>query len=783
MKRMKAYIMGLCFLLLVACGSTGKRGDVPEHSVVVLHSTEAKGQEDAPFKAIMKKAFDDYHINVKPHHLYLDLLHVPVTENLALNGKAYADSLKKWKPEVILVNEDPALNLIFEVYERCSQNKAREIEVVLDKWFHSIPIVMAGQTNLRKELYNQYGNITGFEDVIELEENIHFFNQITGAQNVNIILDHEDFDNRLRTKLYRQLEASKRYINNGDFHLTNLDANYLKKQFNGNPVVSFYSMRNLESNHAEDREQDDIYSFNRLMENSKRGFHLQVKYDVESNTLIDHSKNPQFTAIRRQFNEENPKFLGGYFSSMETQIKDQVGYAVQILKGAKPKSLALSRHAQDFYLDYRAMKAFSPTPLAYSDWAGKAKILNAPFSVRHVALYLMMVAALILFFSAIAYQLFRWILNLYRKEDVETLHQLEREDERRKLTLATADAHLWFFEDGMLHLSKETANSFGVSTDIPEDVFLTYVLDDSKLALEVLANMNEHKGRNKIRLHIAWGKKKKHTHWYELSFNCTRDNLLTKSLMGISINIDDVVNAELQLRNIQEEINESDQKQNFLNNISHDLRTPLGAVTGFAQLISSEDMDFSPEELAEFNSAISENSVMMQKMIASVIEQSQTDSAELLIKPLKSSTSQLMSQVFKTHQVLVPHHLELKLELEENDKPIWIDPNKTRQVINNFISNAFKFTPTGSVTIGWKYLTETEEVMIYCRDTGIGVSEEDQQRLFDRFYKVHEEARGTGLGLNISRTIIEKQGGTIGVYSTLGKGSTFWFRLKEYKGE
>ena len=97
--------------------------------------------------------------------------------------------------------------------------------------------------------------------------------------------------------------------------------------------------------------------------------------------------------------------------------------------------------------------------------------------------------------------------------------------------------------------------------------------------------------------------------------------------------------------------------------------------------------------------------------------------------------------------------------------------------MNNFLSNAFKFTPEGSVTIGWKKIADTTEVEFYCQDTGIGVSEENVKHLFDRFYKVSEKSIGTGLGLNISRTIIEKQGGIIGVESKIGHGSRFWFRF------
>ena len=104
---------------------------------------------------------------------------------------------------------------------------------------------------------------------------------------------------------------------------------------------------------------------------------------------------------------------------------------------------------------------------------------------------------------------------------------------------------------------------------------------------------------------------------------------------------------------------------------------------------------------------------------------------------------------------------------------VYSDKNRLRQVISNFVNNAFKFTSSGKITVG--YMLRDGEVEISVTDTGVGIEEEKQKQIFDRFVKLNSFAHGTGLGLSICKSIVEQVGGRIGVNSELGKGSRFWF--------
>ena len=221
-------------------------------------------------------------------------------------------------------------------------------------------------------------------------------------------------------------------------------------------------------------------------------------------------------------------------------------------------------------------------------------------------------------------------------------------------------------------------------------------------------------------------------------------------------------------------------RSKLLRSVSHDLRTPLGAVTGFSTMLTTPGMTFEEGEREMYGEVIHQNTDMILNMIDSVMEKAQIETGDLEIIQKPVSIQKLVDECYKTNSIIAPTHLEFKLETAEPDATVNIDVTRTKQVVNNFLSNAFKFTAEGSVTLGWKYMEDDpDKVEVYVRDTGIGVAPEKQAQLFERYIKVNETDKGTGLGLNISKTIMEKQGGTIGVESELGKGSKFFFRLSK----
>lgn len=344
------------------------------------------------------------------------------------------------------------------------------------------------------------------------------------------------------------------------------------------------------------------------------------------------------------------------------------------------------------------------------------------------------------------------------------------ENQLRDLIVDGADYTIWVIKGETMQLSAKFARRAHMpSSSMKLSQLATCVMPESKDAWDLFQRQYRKTGRHHLRLHFLFYDT---PHWYEFIYQAEND-----STSGIMIQVDKTVARENEMKKLQEGIQEVALKQSFLSNISHDLRTPLNAVTGFTQLMTAEGIELSEEEMKEYNGLIHQNSELMLRMIDGVMMKSQIETGDTKMKPMDVSATKFIHDTYHTHLILTPANITLNVEQDTPDCIVSFDLHRTQQVINNFLSNAFKFTPEGSVTIGWKKIADTNEVEFYCQDTGLGVSEENVKHLFDRFYKVSEKSIGTGLGLNISRTIIEKQGGTIGVESKIGKGSRFWFRF------
>ena len=133
----------------------------------------------------------------------------------------------------------------------------------------------------------------------------------------------------------------------------------------------------------------------------------------------------------------------------------------------------------------------------------------------------------------------------------------------------------------------------------------------------------------------------------------------------------------------------------------------------------------------------------------------------------------LINDTYQTHKVLISQNINFILEESGEDIIVHLDKDRLIQVITNLLNNAVKFTQEGYIKLGWKYLSQNEEVEIYVEDSGIGIPQSEQKMIFNRFYKQNEFSQGAGLWLSICQVIIEKLGGRIDLKSEVGKGSRF----------
>jgi len=758
----------LALSLIYSCGNGEPSGE--ERRILVIHSWDSSGEEGSYFQDKMKEEFQKDGIKAEIHHIYANLCHTTNREFTKNYWPTYLDSIKMWKPEIILLNDDPILSWVFK-------------ERPCDSLFFNTPVVFAGINSLQRDSVMKYPLMTGFGSNISLPRCIEMLYTVTGKHLAFVELDDSEYDEVLRKKFHGQLSDTTRFINNDIKHLTVLDVDKINKTFTSKTVVDFVSFQkpiwDSDRRHKKHTKEEIHNRVKQIWDNTEKACHIQVKHDIYSNSLLDLNKLPQITCIRAGFNDPKKlKILGGFFTSTEVQIKDQVDYAARILKGTSPAALNRTVHMSDFYMDYNAMKKYSPA-LRYEDFSNKYHIINAPMALENPILYYFLIGLLgALVFAIITFMaqvLYRW----RQKGQRALLDDLLYEDKMHSLIFSNSDDTLWHISGKYITVAKEFAMKHDIDNNILLRDFEKMVHQDTIQSFYLLQNFRNQRGKKTLRFKLSFDKGQTWS-WHEMTYTATEDSAKSGYLYGIMLNINQKKAVEDTLSEAQMKASEVALKENFLANISHDLRTPLNAITGFSMLLTNKDMTFEEGEREEYGKIIHQNTDMILNMIDSVMQKAQLETGELELIMKPADINDVVNKAYSTNKIIAPTHLEFALESPQKSYMVNIDETRTMQVINNFLSNAFKFTASGSVTLGWRESTEEDMAEIYVRDTGIGVDEEGQKHLFDRYYKETENDKGTGLGLNISKTIIEKQGGRIGIESKLGVGSKFFFKLPHF---
>ncbi len=219
----------------------------------------------------------------------------------------------------------------------------------------------------------------------------------------------------------------------------------------------------------------------------------------------------------------------------------------------------------------------------------------------------------------------------------------------------------------------------------------------------------------------------------------------------------------------------SQMKSLFLANMSHEIRTPLNAIEGFSRVMAETD---SAEDRMKYMEIVESNNSRVLALIDEILDLSRVEAGEVTIKKQMVDLSELCRTIQLIFKFRCPDTIQLTTSKPNMNVLLNTDANRITQIFSNLISNALKHTTEGRITYGYRLKNDGQEVEFFVTDTGTGIAPEDLEDIFKTYVSRDAEAqKGYGLGLSLCKIIVEKMGGTIGVDSKLGEGSTFYFTV------
>jgi PAS domain S-box-containing protein len=357
----------------------------------------------------------------------------------------------------------------------------------------------------------------------------------------------------------------------------------------------------------------------------------------------------------------------------------------------------------------------------------------------------------------------------------------------RMLADHSTDIVIWMSLDGTIRYASPSAKNVGYT---PEEVVGRKTIefvhpDDRERAAEIVLGQTEGKPldetiRREYRVRTGDGRYV----WLEGSptyirdeqgaptsvVTCYRDVSARRRLE------DDLLEAKLRAEAA------SEAKAEFLANMSHEIRTPLTGILGFSGLLAA--MDQLPSRATSYIQRIETSGQSLLSVVNDILDFSKLEAGQVRLDPQPFAVEKLFEQTIELFAAQAAvKAIDLDLTMDESvPETLDADSSRLRQVLNNLVSNAIKFTDKGSVDVAVSYDMSKAELRVVVRDTGVGVPADKLDRLFQRFSQVDGSVSrrhgGTGLGLSICRSLVELMGGEISVRSTVDKGSAFEFRVR-----
>lgn len=257
------------------------------------------------------------------------------------------------------------------------------------------------------------------------------------------------------------------------------------------------------------------------------------------------------------------------------------------------------------------------------------------------------------------------------------------------------------------------------------------------------------------------------------------ENHKPKQLIGLIEDITERISIQQELIKAKEKAEESDRmKSAYLGNMSHKIRTPLNAIVGFSNLLTEEDI--TPNEKNNYVNIIRHDTEQVLHLIDDIINIAKIDANKMDVNNRPCNINKLITELsdyYKTNEKTNKIDFSIKTMLPDGKDILFTDQDKLYQVMSNILNNSFKFTDKGIIELGYFINPVEQKVIFYVKDSGIGIHEDNKEKVFNRYFQADQMTEGTGLGLSISQSLVKLLGGKIHFDSKLGEGSTFFVEL------
>lgn len=728
----------LFFFVLNSCS------DREERRILIVHSYEESYVGYPDFNRLIDKEFRRNGVNADIRIVYLDCESFQEEPELKYMYHLLDSVSDGWEPEVILVNDDQAAYSLF----KCCHPLVKEI-----------PVVFGGVNYPNWELLKEYPNVTGFHDRMDLMKNIRLGAKLFGEDvELFTVLDSTYIDRQIRADIENQLKDEKVTCMVG-YSGTPREKRLHYPHKEGYTRFSSLSVRI-------GQKQETANFIWTLSKYSTGMCYLQMKRDYTSVNIGNICASPSLTAINEAFGY-NEKLLGGYITTFPILAEEEVSAAIRILHGEKPSDIPVRESRKKYVVDWNVMQQRG---ISKESIPAECTIINIPFQEEYPVVWGIGVVLIIILLST----LFVWLFFLYRREQGRkrrALYELESEKETLALAIEGSDTFAWKLENDHFVFEKEFWISQKMSAkSLGFEELLSFMHPDHWD--EVRGYWKNISKAGKVVSQVRCDFNEKGYQWWEFRYKTILLPGGGYKAAGLLLNIQAIKDREQELEEARLLAEKAELKQSFLANMSHEIRTPLNAIVGFSNILALDD-GVSPEERLEYIGSINKNSDLLLKLINDILELSRIESGYMSFEYEKCFVSELVDSIYMTHQMLISEQLEFIKELDAAQVEVMVDKGRLTQVITNFLNNASKFTKTGYIKLGYRYLSESDRVAIYVEDTGRGIELSEQKMIFSRFYKQDEFSQGAGLGLSICQVIVEKLRGKIELWSEPGKGSRF----------